>query len=92
MHISAKGGGGFSGQYELFDIDTAAHAAGRDLEDLLHSLDFGEAPPPAIGADIPRWEVTVCDGDARRTVVFTEDGSAAAAPWQSLIERLRNTA
>ena len=73
--------------------DTGALDQGAAIEALLRDLDFfAAAPPAAIGADIGRWDITVADGDRRRTVTFTEDGSAEAAPWQSLVSQLRQLA
>lgn len=93
MKISAKGGGGFSGQFEQYQVDTGQVANGSELEALLRNVDFfGAAPPSPIGADIPRWEITVADGQRQRTVSFAEDGSPGSAPWQCLIAQLRNAA
>jgi hypothetical protein len=94
MKISAKGGGGFSGAAEHYDIDTSRLEHGAQLEALLRKLDFftAQAPPPPAGADIAHWEITVDDGARRHTIAFAEDGSAAAAPWQSLIAQLRSSA
>lgn len=92
MKISAKGGGGFSGQSEQYQIDTAQSANGPELEALLRKVDFFRAAPPSpIGADIPRWEITVANGQHNRTVTFAEDGSPESANWQALIAHLRNT-
>jgi hypothetical protein len=58
---------------------------------LLQRLDFfGAAPACAVGADIPRWEITVDDGPRRHTVTLTEDG--AGGGWTALLEHLRNSA
>lgn len=92
MKISAKGGGGFTGQAEHYEVDTARLANGEALEAMLRKLDFLEAPPGAVGADIPHWEVTIKDGPSQHKICFTEDGSSATAPWQSLIAALRNVA
>jgi hypothetical protein len=93
MKITATGGGGFSGRAEHFELDTGSIAQGAALEALLRDLDFfAAAPPQPVGADIGRWAITVADGARRHTVSFAEDGSADAAPWQSLIATMRTLA
>lgn len=91
MKVSARTGGGFAGATEHYEVDTARLAHGGAIEALLHNLDFFHAPEPAptIGADIPRWEITVDDGRQCRTVAFADDGGPACARWKPLIERLK---
>jgi hypothetical protein len=92
MKITAKGSGGFAGRTECYELDTSCHGAGASVEELLHRLDFfGAEPTSAVGADIPRWEITVDDGPRRHTVTLTEDGSGGAG-WISLLEHLRHSA
>jgi hypothetical protein len=91
MKISARACGGFAGLAEAYDLDTAAHPGGGELENLLGRLDFfGAAPESPIGADLPRWEITVEDGQRCHTVFVREDGSGG--DWQTLLDRLRSTA
>jgi hypothetical protein len=93
MKISATGSGGFSGLREHYELDTGALDGGASIEAQLHALDFfGAAPPPAVGADIGRWDITVADDGRRHTVTFADDGSPASAPWQALVSQLRNLA
>ncbi|HEY0487964.1 MAG TPA: protealysin inhibitor emfourin [Telluria sp.] len=94
MKVSIKGGGGFAGTAEHYEIDTARVAQGEAIEALLQDLDFFAAPvPPApVGADIPHWEITVDDGRQCRTVSFAEDGGPACAQWKPVIERVRGGA
>lgn len=40
-----------------------------------------------MGADLPRWEITVKDGPRCHTVFVREDGSGG--DWQALLDRLR---
>jgi len=92
MKITAKASGGFAGRTECYQLDTACRPDGKSVEALLHQLDFfGAAPPCSVGADIPRWEITVDDGPRRHTVTLTEDSSAAAIKWQALLEHLRKS-
>jgi hypothetical protein len=92
MKITAKASGGFAGGTECYELDTSCAANGKSVEALLHKLDFfgGAGPACGIGADIPRWEITVDDGPRRHTVRLTED-SVSATGWQALLEHLRKT-
>lgn len=91
MKISARACGGFAGLAEAYQLDTASLAEGPALETLLRRLDFfGVAPGCAVGADLPRWEITVEDGPRCHTVFLREDGSDG--PWQHLLARLRHAA
>ncbi len=91
MKISARACGGFAGLAEAYDLDTAAHPAGGELEGLLGRLDFFSAAPACpVGADLPRWEITVEDGARCHTVFLREDGSGGE--WQHLLDRLRQAA
>ncbi|MBQ5947120.1 protealysin inhibitor emfourin [Massilia sp. ST3] len=91
MKISARACGGFAGLAESYELDTAARPEGAALEDLLRRLDFfGAEPGCPVGADMPRWEITVEDGMRCHTVFLREDGSGG--DWQTLLDGLRNTA
>jgi hypothetical protein len=93
MKISATGSGGFSGRAEHYELDTGQVAQGEAIEALLRQLDFFAAgPPPAEGADIGRWDITVADGGREHTVTFAEDGSPGSEAWQSLLSQLRTLA
>lgn len=91
MKISARACGGFAGLAEAYDLDTASHPGGSGFEDLLQRLDFFAASPNCpLGADLPRWEITVEDGTRCHTVFLREDGSGG--DWQALLDRLRTSA
>lgn len=95
MNISAHTDGGFAGLAESYELDTAELAMGPALEALLQRIDFfGAAPamaaPAAVGADLPRWDITVDDGARRRTVTVHADGSGGE--WQNLLVQLRHAA
>jgi hypothetical protein len=92
MKITAKASGGFAGRTECYELDTSCRADGQALEALLQRLDFFTAPPGcSVGADLPRWEITVDDGPRSHTVTLTDDGSAAIE-WQALLQHLRSGA
>jgi hypothetical protein len=89
MKITAKASGGLAGGTDCYQLDTSCDANGQSVEELLRRLDFfGAAPPRSVGADIPRWEITVDDGPLSHTVTVHEDGSAGGG-WQALLEHLR---
>lgn len=95
MKISARSSGGFAGLSEQYEIDTQAHPAGPRLEAALASSGFFTQPPATdeqVGADIPRWQITVDAPTARRTITFAEDGSAENARWQQLLAQIRASA
>ena len=93
MKITAKQGGGFAGGERCVELDTSCRADGDRLETLVRQLDFFcAAPPGAVGADIPRWEITVEDGEQRKTVTLLDDGSLGATGWPALLEHLRGAA
>lgn len=88
MKISARACGGFAGLAESYELDTTRLADGPALETLLRRLDFfGTAPACPVGADLPRWEITVEDGPLCHTVFLREDGSGGQ--WQHLLDYLR---
>ena len=88
MKISASACGGFAGLARSYELATSSLAEGPALETLLRRLDFfGATPGCAVGADLPRWEITVEDGPRRHTVFLREDGSGGE--WQHLLDRLR---
>lgn len=79
MKISARASGGFAGLDQKVELDTAARPDGAALEALLGRLDFFSAAPAcAVGADLPRWEITVEDGARCHTVVLNDDGGAGS--------------
>ncbi|MDC8757219.1 protealysin inhibitor emfourin [Janthinobacterium fluminis] len=96
MKISASSGGGFAGLGEHYEIDTAASARGRALEAALADTGFFAAPAEAgdevVGADLPRWRITVSADGCQHTVSFVEDGSPACARWQNLVAQIRAAA
>ncbi|RJG27045.1 protealysin inhibitor emfourin [Massilia cavernae] len=91
MKITVKGGGGFAGGAEHYQLDTAGVSHGPELEALLQDLGFFQAAatPAPVGADIPHWEITADDGQRCHTVEFAEDGGPACTHWKPLLERLR---
>lgn len=93
MRIAATGEGGFAGLSERFDVDTTAASGGKAIEAALDDIGFftssADATPDAIGFDLVRWRISVSDGDRNNSVTFVEDGSAAAAPWQDLVQLIK---
>ena len=92
MKISATSSGGFAGLSEHYEIDTQVHPQGRAVEAALaHAGPFAQPQEnlPQVGADMRRWQIVVESPEGRRSMSFIEDGSAASAPWQDLVARLR---
>ena len=90
MKISAHASGGLAGLAESYELDTARLADGPALETLLRRLDFfGAAPACPVGADLPRWEITVEDGERCHSVLLVEDGSFDETGWPALLAHLR---
>jgi hypothetical protein len=96
MNISATSSGGFAGLGEHYEIDTAASPQGKALEAALAGAGFftarAAAQPETIGADLPRWRITVSDNGRQHTFSFVEDGSPASADWQTLLAQIRAAA
>lgn len=91
MKISARSCGGFAGLARSYELDTCLRPDGRALEELVRRLDFfGANPACPLGADMPRWEITVEDGQRCHTVFVREDGSDG--DWQALLDGLRGPA
>lgn len=93
MKIKATSHGGLAGRGACYELDTTCAANGQALEDLLRRIDFfGAAPTCGVGADIPRWDITVDDGARSHSVAVLEDGASGGPGWQKLLEHLRNSA
>lgn len=98
MRISASSSGGFAGLEEHYAIDTERHPQGGAIAAALASAGFfAELPDDknTAGADLRYWQITVeapGAAQARHSIRFAEDGSAANARWQELVARLRAAA
>ena len=90
MKIRAKMAGGFAGIERCVELDTACRPDGPALEALVRQADFsGPGPKHAVGADLPRWEITVEDGERCHSVLLVEDGSFDETGWLALLAHLR---
>ena len=90
MKIRAKMAGGFAGLEHSVELDTACRPDGGKLEALVRGADFfGAAPLRPVGADLPRWEITVEDGQRCHSVLVIDDGAVDAAGWPALLAHLR---
>jgi hypothetical protein len=89
MKITATSSGGFAGLTQRHTVDTEASPAGPALEAAVAELRFFDAAPaiapPAIGADLLSWTITIEADGRRHSVTFTPDGSPASAPWERLV-------
>jgi len=89
MKITVTSSGGFAGLTQRHAVDTETSPAGPALEAAIADLRFFDAAasvaPPATGADMLRWTITI-EGDGRRhSITFTQDGSPTSAPWERLL-------
>lgn len=91
MKVTATGGGGFAGIVQRFEVDTRTSPAGPALEAGVAAAGFFDAPDPpeSLGADLPRWTITVQADGRQRSLSFTED---APSPWLDLLNLLRAAA
>jgi hypothetical protein len=74
------------------EVDTESSPAGQALEAALADSAFFEAAAAdgdnVVGADIPRWTITVDADGQRRTVTFADDGNPGNARWRRLLDRI----
>jgi hypothetical protein len=92
VRLTLKRSGGYAG-IEQEPVQVDSDRLPPDARERLHTLvkDAGEAPE-AIGADLPRYELTIDDGDDTRTVAWHDDGSEAAAGLRALAEEVQRAA
>ena len=96
MKITVKRTGGYAGLTEdVAAIDTAQldTVTVQRVEQMLESNRFFDLPAiisgDIIGADLPRYEITVTEGDQQHTVTFfCDDKSPEAAPLHGLVQTL----
>ncbi|HKG27420.1 MAG TPA: protealysin inhibitor emfourin [Thermomicrobiales bacterium] len=95
MRISVKRGGGFAGLTEdLGTVDTAQldPATAQQVEQAAGSLAAAASSGgAAIGADLPRYEITISDG-SEQTIAFDDDGGPETAPLRELVQRVAELA
>lgn len=85
--LTLKQSGGFAG-IEQEPVHVDADRLDPSLRERLPSL-LAAPPPEVAGADLPRYELTIEDGDDRRTVAWHDDGSDAVAPLRALAEEVQ---
>jgi hypothetical protein len=84
--LTLKQSGGFAGiEHEPVQVDV--DRLDPSVRELL------AAPPPEVaGADLPRYELTLEDGEDRQTLAWHDDGSEAVAPLRALAEEVTRQA
>jgi hypothetical protein len=81
-----QSGGLAGGTSEPVQVDAARLAPA--VRERLPALLAGSAPE-VLGADLPRYELTVEDGDERRVLAWHDDGSDAVAELRALAEEVQ---
>ena len=82
-----KQSGGFAGG-ESEPVEVDADRLDPGLRERVPAL-LAAPVPDVLGADLPRYELTLEDGGARRTVTWHDDGSDAVADLRALAEEVR---
>jgi hypothetical protein len=98
VELTLRKSGGYAGTgTETARLD-ASRLAGPDrerLDALLDGAGFFGLPaeaPGAIGADLPRYELTVQDGDRAHAVAWNEAGGDSTASLRALAEHVEHLA
>jgi hypothetical protein len=95
MQIRLQQSGGFAGIEQepvRVDADRLPQPERDRLRALVEDAGFFALPPEApagIGADLPRYTVTVEDGDRAHTVSWNEDGGDASASLRALADAVQ---
>ena len=95
MKILMRRTGGFAGLDEtLGELDTASlqRDEAAAIEQLAGQLDTtrraASAEKQRVGADFVKYEISLADGQNRRSLVIADDGSPLAALARQLADRL----
>jgi hypothetical protein len=90
MRIDVTRTGGYGGNESVSTVDTDRldPARRKRIEQLIRdaAATFGRAEEP-IGADLMRYEITVQEGGAKRSMTWTDDGTFG--PIKQLIEEVQ---
>jgi len=91
MNISVVQSGGYAGQtVRLADVDTTQldPGAAQEIEQMVREMAARVESYDPPGADMLRYTITVTDGGSTRTIRFSDDGSATAAPLLEFVNTL----
>jgi hypothetical protein len=90
MHIVVRRSGGYGGIERVSTVDTSGLdlARRKRIEQLIHdaAATLGGAEEP-IGTDLMRYEITVQESGATRSMTWTDDGTPG--PMKQLIEEMQ---
>jgi hypothetical protein len=98
VEITLRKGGGYAGvgtETAQIDAERLPDADRARLRERLEGSGFFGLPaeaPGAIGADLPRYELTVRDGDRTHTVAWSDDGGPETAPLREIAEHVERLA
>jgi hypothetical protein len=93
VDVTLRKSGGYAGIEEERRVDAASLSEPERsrLRELLDGAGFFGLPaeaPGAIGADLPRYEITVRDGDREHTVAWNDEGGPETEPLRALAEHV----
>ena len=93
MELTLRKGGGYAGTEEQRRVDAGrlSEPERNRLRELLDGAGFFGLPaeaPGAIGADLPRYELTVRDGDREHTVAWNDAGGPETERLRALAEHV----
>lgn len=88
MEIRIRQTGGFAGELDLGSVETSRLGdRGKRIERLVAALQSRSAPQPgSIGADLPRYRITVVEGGRERTLDRADEGGEADLVRQLVAE------
>jgi hypothetical protein len=87
VKLTLKQSGGYAG-VEQEPVRVDADRLEPSVREQLPAL-LGAPAPEIVGADLPRYELTIEDGDSTRTVAWHDDGGEAVAPLRALADEVR---
>jgi len=93
MKIHVQQRGGFAGvTYTLVDVDSASvdPSQAREIERLAHQVENAASGvrSDSFGADFLTYDITVEEGERRKTLTVVDDDSPAMAQVRGALEQL----
>jgi hypothetical protein len=94
VKVELRRSGGFAGiAQEPVEIDTdLLPAADRDALEARVRGALAEGAPEVVGADLPRVELAVVDGEGTHELAWADDGGPATASLRTLADHVERAA